>query len=375
MASSWAASRGYGDLEDRITKGTATPQDIALMGQISSIDPSAGPQAMWNDFVSRVQDRESGGGGLFGIKELSTGIPMLDNIGSMLLGNTTGGMTGYNAATGGNVGQGAGLDLAGLGAGFGLSAGLPLLGGAGTGAADLSAADMAGGLLPEYGSSAAYSAGLGGGAGGAGAFDLGGGLGVDEFGNVTGGLFQGGPGTPGAEEFFNPGGFDVSSLLSKIPGLSNIANLLRRGGGAGGIPGLGGDSNKLLALAPVLAAIAHASSQGPFDTSRLESLYSRFDPSALAHDYDINTGLGRNALTTSLTDRGVMGSSFGNMDLTNFDTTRSLGRNALVNQGVGVAGGLASSILDSQVKSRGLSNDLYGRSLLALGNIFGGRGS
>lgn len=69
--SAWASQRGYGDLERRITLGQSTPQDIAIMGQISSVAPSAGPQAMWNDFVARIQDREAGNGGLFGIKELS----------------------------------------------------------------------------------------------------------------------------------------------------------------------------------------------------------------------------------------------------------------------------------------------------------------
>lgn len=39
-----------------------------------------------------------------------------------------------------------------------------------------------------------------------GAFDLGGGLGVDELGNVSGGLFEGGPGTVGSEAFASSGG-------------------------------------------------------------------------------------------------------------------------------------------------------------------------
>jgi len=36
------------------------------------------------------------------------------------------------------------------------------------------------------------------------AFDLGGGLSVDPYGNVAGGVFQGGPGTVGSGDFFNP---------------------------------------------------------------------------------------------------------------------------------------------------------------------------
>jgi hypothetical protein len=131
--------------------------------------------------------------------------------------------------------------------------------------------------------------------------------------------------------------------------------------------------NTAAALAPIIAAIAYAKNQGPFDTSRLTSTYDQFQPDALAYEYDQNTDAGRNALTSSLTNRGVMGSSFGNMDLTNFQTTRDLGRRSLVNQGLAVRGGLANNILEAQVKERQLKNQLYGTSLLALGNVFGGR--
>lgn len=124
---------------------------------------------------------------------------------------------------------------------------------------------------------------------------------------------------------------------------------------------------------PILAAMDYAKSQSPFDTSRLESTYNEFDPSALAYEYDQNTAKGRDSLTSSLQSRGVMGSSFGNNDITNFQTSRDLGRRSLVNQGLAARGGLASSLLDAQVKERALKNDLYGRSLMALGNVLGGR--
>lgn len=137
----------------------------------------------------------------------------------------------------------------------------------------------------------------------------------------------------------------------------------------------GGFGSSLMSSLPIMAAIDYAKSQGPFDTSRLEGLFDQYKPGAAAFSYDQNTQAGRRALEGSLASRGVLGSSFGNMDMTNFDTTRELGRNALVNQSAGVAGGLASNILDAQVKSRALKNDLYGRSLLALGNVFGGRQS
>ena len=126
-------------------------------------------------------------------------------------------------------------------------------------------------------------------------------------------------------------------------------------------------------VAPIIAAIAYARNQGPFNTSRLESTYNAFDPNALTFEYDQNTARGRDALTSSLTNRGVMGSSFGNMDITNFNTMRDLGRRSLINQGSTAKADIAKAILEAEVKDRALKNQLYGTSLLALGNVFGGR--
>jgi hypothetical protein len=139
--------------------------------------------------------------------------------------------------------------------------------------------------------------------------------------------------------------------------------------------GIGGVLDKAAASAPVLAAIQYARNQDPFDTSRLTSLYDSYNPSAMAFEYDQNTARGRDSLTSSLTNRGVMGSSFGNADITNFNTTRDLGRQSLINQGLGQRAGIAGQILDADVKARQMKNQLYGSSLLALGNVFGGRSS
>ena len=155
------------------------------------------------------------------------------------------------------------------------------------------------------------------------------------------------------------GGDALNAILDKV--------------GLGGQSLKGFDINTVAGVAPVLAAIAYASSQGPFDTSRQRQLYSRFDPNALAYDFDQNTIKGRNQLVTSLANRGLTGSSFANQDVTNFNTNRELGRSSLVNQGIGVAGNLANSITDADIKQRALQNDLYGRALLALGNIFSNR--
>ena len=157
---------------------------------------------------------------------------------------------------------------------------------------------------------------------------------------------------------------------------NGVANLLRQFGLDGNsLRGLGGllpSADTAAALAPILAAITYAKNQGPFDTSRLESTYDTFDPNALTFEYDQNTARGRDALTSSLTQRNVMGSSFGNMDITNYNTSRDLGRRSIINQGLMARTDPAKAILDAQVKERALKNDLYGRSLLALGNVFGG---
>jgi hypothetical protein len=181
-----------------------------------------------------------------------------------------------------------------------------------------------------------------------------------------------------------PGFFASEGLGSVLGGAATGVGTGSLLSGAGSLLGGIGDlwggikeylpsGNTAAALAPIIAAIAYAKNQGPFDTSRLTSTYDQFEPDALAYEFDQNTNAGRNALTSSLTNRGVMGSSFGNMDLTNFQTTRDLGRRSLVNQGLAVRGGLANNILEAQVKERQLKNQLYGTSLLALGNVFGGR--
>ena len=162
-----------------------------------------------------------------------------------------------------------------------------------------------------------------------------------------------------------------ANLLRQLGMTQEASDLLRRIGA--GIGGMLPSANTAAALAPILAAISYARSQGPFNTSRMESTYDQFDPSAVAYEYDQNTLAGRGALTSSLQNRGVMGSSFGNMDMTNFNTTRDLGRRSLVNTGIAARGDMAKALLDAEFKERQLKNNLYGTSLLALGNVFGAK--
>lgn len=176
--------------------------------------------------------------------------------------------------------------------------------------------------------------------------------------------------TRGAKSLFGSGAASSAGSLFGTGG--NTSGLF---GSLFGNSGVGSFLDKAAASAPVLAAIQYARNQSPLDTGKLESLYGSYDPNALAFGYDQNTMAGRDALTSSLTNRGVMGSSFGNNDLTNFNTTRDLGRSALVNQGMGQRADIAKSIMDANFKSQQLKNNLYGSSLLALGNVFGGRSS
>ena len=130
-------------------------------------------------------------------------------------------------------------------------------------------------------------------------------------------------------------------------------------------------------LAPGYFALDYARNQPGFDSSKLESLYGDVSnitnplTSSLMSDYDLRSGERRKDLMTSLTNRGVMGSSFGNMDLSNFDITRDVGRGLLSGQtqlgGIGLQSGLARDILQSQVQERAIRNALYGRGF----DIFG----
>ena len=279
------------------------------------------------------------------------------------------------AAMGGAAGAGAGgvaaADAAGLAA-MGTEAGL-------SGAA-LDAFVASGGTM---GSTAAG----GGGVLGAG---MNGSSGMEEFfpdlmeqefanaDNLFGNIGESGyPGlTPG--QGLDAAGFEkyLSNLVPNL-GPNDIAKLAKTllggGGGEGGGLNLFGEGGlfdsggaNLLALAPSLAAINYAKNQSPFDTSRLESAYDSINPESLTREFDINTGIGRRDLTSSLDRRGVMGSSFANQDMVNFNTSRDLGRSSLLTSGAKTQADIGSQILNADIKEREIKNALYGRALMAL---------
>lgn len=135
--SDWATSHGLTGIETKIAAGIPLTQaEMNLLQgantQVgSSIAPSgftagvsAGNQsAIWNDFVARVQDAESGGNSL---TELITGY--------LITGGLAGGATGTSVVTAvatgqdPNIPQALAVDAGGLVAGVGLSYALPAFG-------------------------------------------------------------------------------------------------------------------------------------------------------------------------------------------------------------------------------------------------------
>jgi len=174
---------------------------------------------------------------------------------------------------------------------------------------------------------------------------------------------------------FLPNSSTLQKLLlgSQANGQPNgLDQLLGKNGLFGGNGALGG----ALALGPSLAAINYAKNQGPFDTSKLDSIYNGLQGNqspylkSLTDPYDETTAQGYGRLTQSLQDRGVSGSSFGNMDLTNYNTVRDRGRADILGTGMNnqltLQSGVASKLLDAQAKERELKNNLYGSALYAL---------
>lgn len=106
VVSDWASSHGVGDIESRVGMGLPlTDAEWQLLESISSVPPEAGAPAVWNDFVARVEDNESGSSDL------------LPGLVVTLLTGGQGGATFGQLVTGGNVGAGAAIDAGALGAG------------------------------------------------------------------------------------------------------------------------------------------------------------------------------------------------------------------------------------------------------------------
>ena len=133
----------------------------------------------------------------------------------------------------------------------------------------------------------------------------------------------------------------------------------------------------------ILAAIQANNQRGdiqPF-IDQITSAGSQLNPAAYAKSltdpYDLATQQQRGALMQSLAERGVAGSSFGNMDLNNFDYTHGLGRADILNRGMATGAGLLGANAQAgagMVNSRNAStNALLGQGLAASGSLFSPR--
>jgi hypothetical protein len=293
------------------------------------------------------------------------------------------------AGAGGAAGAAEGAAGAGWTSGFDLAGGGDLLaGGAGAGGAgwtsgyDLAGGgDLAAGLPTTGGNMGFFDDVLGDWVSGS---DLpgGGDLPVDWTsgydlpggGDLPAGGWTSGYDLPGGGDLPSGGVNDILNQLKKVPtSLLKGLGIVKPDGSLNLSSLFGGSGNNVLngiaAIAPSLAAISYARNQDPFDMSKLETAYSQVSPTGLTGQFDYNTGLGRNQLVDSLTNRGVMGSSFGNMDLTNYNTQRDVGRNALLTGGASVQADIANKILQGQILQQKNKNDLYGNALLALSGI------
>jgi hypothetical protein len=90
--------------------------------------------------------------------------------------------------------------------------------------------------------------------------------------------------------------------------------------------------------------------------------------------YDRETAAGRRELLTSLGNRKVLGSSFGNQDLTAYDTTRRMGRGDLATRAlmgsIGTRGALLDQVLRGTNTMNTNKNLLLGAGLHASGRLF-----
>ena len=105
------------------------------------------------------------------------------------------------------------------------------------------------------------------------------------------------------------------------------------------------------------------------DTGQYQTLINKAgDMSGPLGQYDLNTATGRGTLNSSLSQRGVSGSSFGDQALTNYDTTRDIGRGSLGFSGIGTAGQLLNGMNNTIVGNNKNSTDFLGRMLGGIGN-------
>jgi len=184
---------------------------------------------------------------------------------------------------------------------------------------------------------------------------------------------------PGYEELMNQGGW-----LQKLSDAGVPFNVLQSIG-SGNIPpgsqsllkklfgGSGSDSEKMSGLSKLLNAgligggLLYGRNTMPNDVSLLEKSYANLDPNALTYQYDLNTAQGRNQLNSGLASRGLTGSSFGNSDVTNYNTVRDLGRRSLLNSGEKDKAMVADALYKSKYRNWQANTGMIGQGLNQIG--------
>lgn len=282
------------------------------------------------------------------------------------------------------------------------------LGAAGAGVGEAGAAGAAG-IAPEVGAlfSGLDTAALSG-AGLTEAGTLGAGLGMNAGAGGTGGLFEfletvPSQGMPSAVPEADPtfGGVLTQTGSGQFENLGNIESF---GGsltptGVGGAAStvdalgklrklLGGSENKGSDLgnfafnsAPFLLALAQAERQrGDINDplGRIKQLEDSINGpeymNAITRPYDMETASGRTSMTDSLASRGVLGSSFGTMDLNNYDYIRGTGRADIASKALLNAAGLGGELAKTRlggINNRNLNeNALLGAGLNASARLF-----
>jgi hypothetical protein len=207
--------------------------------------------------------------------------------------------------------------------------------------------------------------------------------GVPIFGTVSGtgagglGAEIGGAGLAGAAS-------TGSSLLDDI--LGGARKVLGLGSGSGLLSDIGDIAkaalgkdplSKLLSLGGAYEALKYAQGLPPVDTSRLESIYNDATNNEMPYVNSLvdkvigPTSQGYGNLVQGLGRRGVLGSSFANQQINNYDTdtARALGDVASsgLQSSLGLRENIASMINNLNLTNRQLKTDLVGRALGAAG--------
>lgn len=187
----------------------------------------------------------------------------------------------------------------------------------------------------------------------------------------TGGSFLGGQ-LPGALSSLATGlgGVDQSTIQSLIKSLgSGVSGILGTGLGSGGAT--------VGSTLPGLLALAYAAQQPGADTSQLQSIMSQLQANqggltaAAQAPIQQQTAAGYGDLLQRLSNRGVLGSSFANTDISNYLGNQA---QALANAGanaqqgsLALQGNLAGQMSQLGLQNQQIRNDLYGKAISTLG--------